>query len=296
MEISAVVNRQRASAKVAPASEELALVIVWSADQPHRVGEVALLPTEHPRYFLGNPLSDNSPDAQRKDRGQSLLFIRQRPAGVRDRDTLELSLAALQQPMFPERQLELRPLKHAVFVKNLGSQPAFVNGIRLIEAPVVPGDTIYLQGRLVLYCTKRPTRMPPLSHYGADAAPFFGLPDDYGFVGESPAVWAARDRMASGGPASDEPPLSSRMEDLPLLINHMLRRCAQRDEFDLSRYFSDGLPRIHPQLIVQLLQRRDLLQLADLPMVLMRALANSSGDVIGPLPESAAAAAASMHV
>lgn len=296
MDLSTVVSRQRIPSKGTTSSEELALVIVWSAEHPHRVGEVALMPTEHPRYFLGNPLSDQGTPAQRKERGQSLLFIRQRPTGVRDRDTLELSLAALQQPMFPQCQLELRPLKHAVFVKNLGSQPAFVNGIRLIEAPVVPGDTIYLQDRLVLYCTKRPTRMPALAHYGADAAPFFGLPDDYGFVGESPAVWAARDRLAAGEQSLTEPPLASRMEDLPLLINHMLRRCAQRDEFDLSHYFSDGLPRVHPMLIVQLLQRRETVQLADLPMVLMRALANSRNDVVGPLPDSPGSSAASMHV
>jgi len=270
----------------ARAQEDLALLIAWSAQAPHRVGEVALLSAQKPLYALGGDPDPVARLALGRERGQQLVFFRQRPLGVRDGERSPSTLAEQQVPMFPSRLLELRPLKHAVFVKNMGGHPIFVNGSKLWETPVVPGDTIYLEDRLVLYCSKRPPQLASLQKYPVENAPFFGLPDDSGLVGESPLVWAARECIAQAvGPCVD-PPLSQRIEDLPLLVNHLLRVAAQRPDLDLSRFFCDGLPRIHPLLMVQLLRRGQALQLAGLSALLPRAVARSRGSVIEPLPST----------
>lgn len=273
-------------------SDELALVIAWSADAPHRVGEVAFLSAQQPLHVLGAAVSQDAERARSRALGRQLIFFRHRPAGVRDRDPLPTHARETWAPMFATRLLELRPLKHAVFVKNVGAQPAFINGSKLFETPVVPGDILYLEDRLVLYCTRRPLQLPPLQHYPVESAPFFGMPDAAGLVGESPAIWAARECMAGQADGCVQPPLSQRMEDVPLLIHHILRSQAQRDDLDLSRFFRDGLPRLHPLFIVQILQRSRALQHTDLPELIQHALACSHGHVIGPLADAAETQAA----
>jgi transcriptional regulator with GAF, ATPase, and Fis domain len=73
-----------------------------------------------------------------------------------------------------------------------------INGVPTRQGVAHMGDTIELRGeyesKLLLYCTKRPmelrTAYPEEGAWGP-----FGEADPYGFVGESPARWALRERL-----------------------------------------------------------------------------------------------------
>ena len=59
-----------------------------------------------------------------------------------------------------------------------------------------PGDTLLLKNQLLLLCARRPLEMRGLRDFPASAVGPFGEPDALGIVGESPAVWRLRDRIA----------------------------------------------------------------------------------------------------
>jgi DNA-binding NtrC family response regulator len=77
-----------------------------------------------------------------------------------------------------------------------------VNGVERDEATLRPGDTLRLRQELVLLYTRRPARIARLAHLEASAVGDFGAPDAMGIVGESPAIWAVRDRIAFAAKSS----------------------------------------------------------------------------------------------
>jgi two-component system nitrogen regulation response regulator GlnG/two-component system response regulator HydG len=160
------------------ARDGLALVLAWSREQPGRAGEVALVDTEQ---VLGRG------GARPEDALPRVRFWRQRPgasAAVEPIDSLRVSRS----------QLRLAPHGDALRIEVIGRCPLLVNGERVADAEVRPGDTVQLEHELVFLVALRPERIAPLtSRPPEDFA--FGAADRFGFVGETPEAWALRDRL-----------------------------------------------------------------------------------------------------
>jgi DNA-binding NtrC family response regulator len=164
------------------ATEELiSLVIAWCAHDPSRVGEIAFLPGgSEKKVTLGR--GDEAPD-------QNLRFFRQRPSG--------LTLAApLQSPGVSRRQLLIGATHEELRIELVGKCALEINGERCEVATVRPGDLVYLRHELLLVCVRRIARIPPLQYFPRTAVGQFGQADTSGILGESPAVWRLRERIA----------------------------------------------------------------------------------------------------
>ena len=157
----------------------LALVIIWSRDEPGRLGECFLFPYRRGGWVLGRALSKGEPPPR------VARPCQQRPG------------QNLPQPMLASRrisreQLRLRPTRGGLLIENVGVARLRVNGEALSRALIYPGDCIELHHELVMLCVERPMVLPDaeISMHG------FGLPDYDGMIGESPAAWALRSRLA----------------------------------------------------------------------------------------------------
>jgi len=198
-------------------AECLALVIAWSAREPHRVGETGLLYPEKPEHILGRDptnLLENSgaiarlplgsgitpngellPEADMQ--GEPVVFFRQRPQGLGFSSETERGSSILHGESLSRRQLAIRVGTDSLLVRNIGRCRLSVNGQVVREAIVRSGDTLYLRNQLLLYCTYRPLIAPGLKAYPVDRVPPFGEPDRDGMIGESPIMWKLRDRIAA---------------------------------------------------------------------------------------------------
>ncbi len=160
--------------------ESLALIIAWSADEPQRVGEIALFAERGARQTLGRGEGEGEPRVR---------FFRQRP----DRLTPTEPLAGL---ALSRQQLTVQPHRRGLEIERLGRCALFVNGAPADKAVVVPGDTVLLRGQLLLFCTRRLPSMPKAVYFGEERYSAFGEPDPSAILGESPWVWHLRDRLA----------------------------------------------------------------------------------------------------
>ncbi|MFN0149210.1 MAG: sigma 54-interacting transcriptional regulator [bacterium] len=171
------------------------LVVVWSNNEPHRVGEV---------IFIGGRRGDKPGvigrfDADFDYAGHDVLA----PARVRPGD-LRVGLP-LEMPAYVSRvQLELQAAPAAgIRVRNAGKARVRINTERELargESTVLePGETISIGDSALFLSTPRPSRLDAPRFYPAGRAARFGSPDDDGIVGESPAAWALRDRIGFAG-------------------------------------------------------------------------------------------------
>ena len=175
--VSRLRPRSAAGPRVVPA-----LVLAWSATEPWRVGEVALLDPKLGPFVFGR---GDAPFAGES----SVAFVRQRPSGLEPQPSL-------QGPGVSRRQLLLTPgNERSLHVRRVGRCPMSVSGNLVEEAEVAPGDVLELDQQLTFLCTTRPLRLPPLDAYPDHAVPPFGEPDPHGIVGESPAVWLLREQL-----------------------------------------------------------------------------------------------------
>ncbi|MFO0580117.1 MAG: sigma 54-interacting transcriptional regulator [Polyangia bacterium] len=191
-----------------PRSDSLALVILWSAREPARVGEVALV-GQGPQWILGRaPVDAKSASAsccRTGERGtehgspseQTLTFERQRPPGLSDENSGRSGMCILAGEAISRRQLAIQSRGESLHIRNIGRCPLLVNGLPVEESDVQPGDTVCLRNQILLYCTRRPTSLPALKAYPSARVGLFGEPDQEGMVGESPLVWKLRDRLAA---------------------------------------------------------------------------------------------------
>lgn len=167
----------------------MALCLAWSAQEPERVGEVALLP-EHPSrtYCLGRAPADQ-PDTP------ALRFFRQRPAGVPGSQRPGDAPPRLRGEAISRQQLLIRSEPGRLLVENVGRCPLLFHGQEVQRATLGPGDTLGLHQQLVLLCIQRPLVLPPLTAYPIERVRGFGEPDEDGMVGESPAIWRLRELL-----------------------------------------------------------------------------------------------------
>ncbi len=163
-----------------PEDEALALMIAWSATEPHRVGEVALFDIEGAPRILGRGGGTG---------GERLGFFRQRP-GVLE------ATPPLQSLRISREQLRIAVRGRRLVIERIGRCPMIHAGEPVDRCSLEPGDTLLLKGELLFYCTQRSRKLPPLRNdsRGADFA--FGESDTHGIVGESPAAFRLRDQLA----------------------------------------------------------------------------------------------------
>lgn len=165
----------------AETSRHLWLVILWSAQEPHRVGERVFC-EEGRRLVLGRAPQCHTGEAPAE-------FVAARPDEVggfvaTGNEVLGEALS--------RRQLEIRAEGSHISVRNVGRCPMWVNGALVARARVQPGDTLHLQQQILLLCVSGSTRFPSLAGYPQPRIGAFGMADRDGLVGESPAIWSLR--------------------------------------------------------------------------------------------------------
>ena len=169
------------TARSAGDASSLALVIVGSASQPHRVGEVAFFPLGV-RLFVGRGDAEVDKFAH---------FVPQRPGEV---PAVDLRQDVLGGATLSRRQLAVLNTGDALEVERVGGCRTYFNGQERPNAILRAGDTVMFRNEAVLLCVSRPRALPALSP--ARELHAFGEPDADGIVGESPAVWRMREELA----------------------------------------------------------------------------------------------------
>ena len=164
----------------------LALVIAWCADEPARLGEVALFTPRGAAQTLGR--GDGDGEAR-------VRFFRQRPRRLEPTEPL-VGLA------LSRKQLTVKAAVGSLAVERVGRCALAVNGVATEKATVVPGDTILLRGQLLLFCTRRVPSIPQAVYFLEKSYGAFGEPDAAGILGEAPGMWQMRERIAFAANAS----------------------------------------------------------------------------------------------
>ncbi len=165
-----------------PPSDVAMLVIVWCRSEPHRVGEVALLGEGGPPLVLGRGPSPDGVEPR-------VRFARQRPGVM----TPAPPLVA---PGLSRRQLLVHPRENGADIERLGQCALEVNGVPTNATEIHVGDVVHLRRELLLYCVRRPEKIPALRLFPAAAVGEFGEADANGVVGEAPCVWRLREKLA----------------------------------------------------------------------------------------------------
>jgi DNA-binding NtrC family response regulator len=164
----------------ASAPDALCLVILWSAEEPERVGEVAFIGGETLVLGRGGTSSEDPTERAR--------FLRRRGASWQPTEPLTGSGIS-------RRQCLLRATPEHIEVEQVGRCALRIDGLRADGGLLGVGRTLTLRDQLVLFCTRRPAQLA-LRHYSASDAPNFGDPDADGIVGESAAAWELREQLA----------------------------------------------------------------------------------------------------
>lgn len=162
-----------------------AFILIWSANESHRVGESIILEGARP-WVLGRDV--NEPHVQ--------LLAEHAPGRTR-------AGTALTGEAISRRQLEIDiDANGHLSIKNVGKGPVRVNGERVEkgdEHPIEAGDVIVIAGQYAFLVGERSRAHGPKIPYPAGHA--FGEADAFGLVGESPATWAVRERLAAAADA-----------------------------------------------------------------------------------------------
>lgn len=181
-----------------PTEDEWALVILWSAREPARIGEVALLGNAPAPWILGrSPTSESSEQVESDGpQSQGVSFFRQRPPGLPGGTKPDDGSSFVLGDKISRRQMLVRPSPEGLWLENIGRCPLLLNGQEVKKGLAPLGSTIQLREQLLLLCTRRPSRFKALKYYPAHCVGNFGEADAFGIVGECEVVWALRDRLA----------------------------------------------------------------------------------------------------
>lgn len=163
-----------------------ALILLWSLDEPERVGEVLLIPS-------GSP-------------GPVKVYGREAPGQLATEDRVRLArqrpgqlepLGLTRSLRISRKQLSLRCLKDgSLEVINQGRCALLHNGVKTNNARVSVGDTIELKEQQVFLCIRRTSWMESLPENITIPLHGFGEADRHGIVGESPAIWKTRSQIS----------------------------------------------------------------------------------------------------
>jgi DNA-binding NtrC family response regulator len=160
-----------------------ALMIAWCAEEPHRIGEVALFEMEGAAQILGRGEPSGESAAGR------VAWGRQRPGETQ-------RMEALKSAGLSREQLRITASAGCLRVERIGRCSMFFQGEKVDRCVLSPGDTLLLKGQLLLLCTERHRILPALQNFPLSEARDFGEPDALGILGESAEVWRLRDAIA----------------------------------------------------------------------------------------------------
>jgi two-component system response regulator HydG len=90
----------------------------------------------------------------------------------------------------------VQPSAFGLQIERAGKQETWVDGQPIRSAAVTVGQTVVIPGQFVFLVVRRPVGMPLLRHYLPRFDFPFGEVDPFGMVGETPAAWALRERLA----------------------------------------------------------------------------------------------------
>lgn len=193
----------------------LALLLAWSASEPGRIGEVALLRPNEPA-MLGR--GDGDAGAPR------VRFVRQRPGA--NEDTPPLGGLGLSRD-----QLRVTAHEEVLQIERIGKKPLTLRGTEHDRVTLRPGDAIDVRGQLVLLCVRRPAQLPARHRFPLEGCGRFGKPDAFGMLGESESAWRLREQLAFAAQADEHVLLrgeSGTGKELAAQAIHLLsRRSAQ---------------------------------------------------------------------
>src|SRR5262249_41079310 len=113
----------------------------------------------------------------------------------RERPNETTTTAPIESRFLSRVQLELTHDGDALCVANVGRCPLLVGGRSVASIALRSGGWFALKDQLAFVCVERSSGMPELRHV-ARPLPAFGEADEHNLVGESPAAWALRDRLA----------------------------------------------------------------------------------------------------
>jgi two-component system nitrogen regulation response regulator GlnG/two-component system response regulator HydG len=154
------------------------LAVLWSAVEPERVGEVALV-------FGGEQYSfGRAPDAFHP---HPLVPEQPRPG--------DAALRALCSPGISRVQWLVRRAGQGLEIENVGRAALIHNGRTATRVTAAIGDVVEITGELALLVVARPAWLPSIA-LPAALTPRFGAPDALGIVGESFAAWELRRQLA----------------------------------------------------------------------------------------------------
>jgi len=160
----------------------LALVVLWSAAEPHRVGEIAFLPGSD-WWFIGrgDEKIEEFANFTQQCPGQTVDDGRRAPC--------------LRGKSMSARQVAVRVNGVGIEMKQVGTCLTLVNGEDRSVATLTPGDTILIRGVALLLCIRRPRTLPALD--ARELEHLFGERDLVGIVGESLAALTLRNALVA---------------------------------------------------------------------------------------------------
>jgi two-component system nitrogen regulation response regulator GlnG/two-component system response regulator HydG len=157
----------------------LVLTLAWSAHEPHRIGEIAVLPALGASAVLGRGA----------DEPAMLPFFRQRPGKLEP-------TPALASPGLSRRQLVFSSAEDGCHIECVGRRVMEIDGHPAKRTTLRDGMRLMVRGELLFVCVAQPALIPRLNHFPKAAIKSFGHADALGLVGESPASWRMRDQIA----------------------------------------------------------------------------------------------------
>jgi DNA-binding NtrC family response regulator len=168
------------STRGAVTPEVSALVVVFSGDEPERLGESLLIPDGSGPFLFGRG------PAGVEDQHRRLFLVRHRPGRGQTEITPPLSCRHISRA-----QLLLRADPSGqLSVENVGLCRLYHDGTECQKSVVHPGETLQLGQRILLLCVRRPLmgegRFAEINQHE------FGKPDGELIVGESPRIWRLR--------------------------------------------------------------------------------------------------------
>ncbi len=157
-----------------------ALTLVWSSEEPARVGEVLCLP----RAAFEVPFTIGRATEPGEDGALPLGLAQLRPFS-------RVETGPLRGGRVSRWQLRVRVMEEdELLVERVGRGELTLNGHAVERAVASTGDLLEVPGRFSLLVARRPTEWPRGEPW---YQPFpFGEADAHGIVGESPAAWALR--------------------------------------------------------------------------------------------------------